>query len=233
MSRPGSLISPATVAMISNPRKVTKTVTRRGDDSARSRGCEVGQVGCLDEEQPQAGVDEDDQKFRADHEVLCAAGLLGSVVVDSQDEHEAGEPDENDKRSPVEERGRLDDVLAEPDHVEGAGEHQAGPHPPTDDTPEESPQPAVDVVVTPAGDGHPRRQFGQRDGREQRDEPSDGEGDGTRGAGPLGRDGWKDEDSGTDHRPAAERHRLYEPERPVKLALRHVVGPTTAVSGYT
>ena len=26
MSRPGSLISPATVAMISNPRKVTKTV---------------------------------------------------------------------------------------------------------------------------------------------------------------------------------------------------------------
>ena len=70
---------------------------------------------------------------------FCAPLDSSAVVVEPQDEHEAGEPDENDKRSPVEERGRLDDVLAEPDHVEGAGEHQAGPHPPTDDTPEKSP----------------------------------------------------------------------------------------------
>ena len=197
----------------------------RREHARRARGGEGRQVRGLDEEDPDRDEDHDDRRLRPDHDVLEGAGLVGPVVVDADEQREPGEAERDHDVAAVEAGDRPDDVLAEPDHVERAGEHQPGPHAPADDRPEEPAERPVDVVVAPAGDRHARRELRQRQRREQGDEPGDRIGDRTRRAGVPGGDAREDEDAGADHRPAAERHRLEEAQRPLELALAAHGGP--------
>jgi len=77
-------------------------------------------------------------------------------------------------------------------------------------------------VVAAAGDGHSGRQLRKRKGGQQRDKTGDPKGDRACRSGPFSRDRWQNKDSRPDHRSTAQRHRLGEAERSVKLTFGHV-----------